>query len=149
MPYMRKQPRGEDSIEYSDLDEIDILTRKKTDPRQEHVFCVFCDTKMSLLNTPDIQWLCENCGSIAKAGLGDTPTHDTSLTALATPNNPYATEIDTITRTVIENVLLPGDEGDEYDKDPSMYDVNKRTGMQWRQTNKKWLTDIQQANRLI
>lgn len=133
-------------MEFSELDQIDVITKPKIDPRQEFVYCVYCSSRMKLLNTTDTQWLCETCGCIAKEGLGDTPNKDAGLTALATPNNPFPTDIDTLTRAVMKEVPMP-DEIEEIDT--RLYERDKRTGRMWHLRQSLKVLDVQDANKLI
>jgi hypothetical protein len=164
MPYQNKIGRYQsvkDTIEYQDLDEIDIIIPNKRQPDKDKLFCVYCETRMEIIpNILDVQWLCPKCGAIAKQGLGDTPVKDTTMKHLATPNNPYPTELDSVRLAAFKEIKdsfhddmerdsTTGLDLDEQFEDPSMYDVNRRTGMQWRQVNRKWVAEIQEANKLI
>lgn len=147
MPFIRRQAP-------EDIDELDRvlpLVKPKIDPREDRVHCVFDQTIMRLLPTQDVQWFCDTCGSTAKEGYGDTPQHDTKLTHLATPNNPYPTEHDTLVQAVIKDMPTDEERQEQEEYDPSQYtqDRNKRWGMRWYQRNMKMVNNIQDANRLI
>lgn len=111
MPYIPLRRRSLE--EFTELDEMDAPLVKHTDKRKDKVYCVYCGQRMELLSTPDVQWLCGGCGCIAREGLGDTPSRDTGMKALSTPNNPFPTSIDTTNKAVMQDILLDSDHDDK------------------------------------
>lgn len=71
-----------------------VIAPRKPDYRYQRVACVFCASIMKWLSgMPEGhgQWICENCGSLAYEGYGDTPAHNTDPQSklLVSPNDPY------------------------------------------------------------
>ena len=93
-----------------------IVTKAPIDPTTEHVYCPMCRrSRMKWLPGFPVghaQWLCESCGVTAYEGYGDTPSKDSSLRALATPNNPYATA-ENISRPYVKDIPTDLDNNDE------------------------------------
>lgn len=73
-----------------------VVGPSKPDYRTQKVACVFCSSIMSWLRgMPEGhgQWLCQNCGSVAYEGYGDTPAHNTDPEhkLIVSPNDVYPT----------------------------------------------------------